>query len=128
MATKAQVRNKALKKIKALEEGETPTNEVIADVEAVYDEIYAYLATDNAVTWDGDEDIPAEAVRPMVSILAAEIADQFLGDSQEARYQRLQVEAYGVGGREKGNGGAKLELQTIAQNDYISKPTPAEYF
>lgn len=128
MATKAQVRNKALKKLKALEEGEAPTNEVIADVEAAYDELYAFLATKNAVTWDSDEDIPDEAVRPIVSILSAEMADDFLGDSQEGRYQRLQIEAYGPGGKEKGNSGALMTLIALAQNDHVSTTIEAEYF
>lgn len=126
MATKAEVRNKALRKIGVLEAGKTADTDDATDVDATYDEIYAYLAQDKAVTWDSDEEVPNNAVRPMVAILAAEIADDF--QVPEPKYQRLQVEAYGVGGREKGNGGAKFELQALAQHTYVPKSTTAEYF
>ena len=126
MATLAQVRNKALKKLRVLEEGETPTNEVAADADDVYNELHAYLASERVVIWDADEEVPAKAVRAMVTILAAELADDFGVD--EMRYQRLQVEAYGVGGKEKGSGGAKATLLALAKHDRVPQPTPAEYY
>ena len=124
MATKAQVRNKALKKLQVLEEGESPTNEVISDVEEVYDELHRYLLNRGAVFWDSDEEIPDECVRPMVVMLAAEMADDF--GVNEQRYQRLQVEAYGIGGKENGSGGAFQSLMRMAHT-YVYKPTVAEY-
>ena len=124
MATKAQLRNKALKKLQVLEEGESPTNEVISDVEAAYDELHRYLLNRGAIFWDSDESIPDECVRPMVAILAAEMADDF--GIQEPRYTRLQMEAWGMGGKEKGSGGAFMSLMSMAHT-YVYKPTVAEY-
>lgn len=127
MATKAQIRNKALKKLRVLEEGESPTNEVIADVEAVYDQLYAFLTTKHAVTWDSDEEVPNEAVRPVVTLLAAEMADDFGVD--ENRYARLQIEAYGsLEGKEKSNGGALATLIALTQIEYVPVIVEADYF
>ena len=116
MATKAEVRNKALKKLRVIAEGETPSSEIITDVEAAYDELHADLCTKDAITWDIDEDVPDEAVRSMVTVLASEVADDFAVD--ETRYQRLKFEA----------GQALNKLIYIASSDYISNETPAEYF
>ena len=116
MPTKAEIRNKTLKRLRVLEEGETPTNEVIADVEEAYDELHAYLETKNATTWDSDEDIPDDATRSVVAMLAASLADEFIVDEQ--RYQRLQMEA----------GGALTRLIILAANDYIYCETEAEYY
>ena len=116
MATKAQVRNKALKKVRALEEGESPTNEVIADVEGVMVELHAFLQDKNAVTWDSDENIPTAAVRPFVSIIAAETADDFGVD--EMRDQRLQKE------REI----SMKRLINLASPDYVYTEIEADYY
>ena len=115
MATIAQLRNRALKKLRVLEEGETPTNEVIADVLAAYTSLHDRLSKDGAITWDFDEDIPSEAERPMVAILAAEMADDFGVD--EMRYQRLLAEST----RARGD-------LYMTQNNYISTETEAEYY
>jgi len=116
MATKAQVRNKALKKLRALEEGETPSNETIADVEGAYDELHAYLFEKNAVYWDSDEDIPTDAVKHVVAMIAANMADDFNVD--EIRYQRLQVEG----------SNALDSLIELATPEHISRPITAEFF
>lgn len=127
MATKAEVRNKALRKLRVLEEGGTPSSEAITDVEEAFDEIYAYLARKNAVSWDSDENVPDEAVRPFVTILAAEMADDF--GAEESRYRRLQTEAYGPDGdKENINGGAVATLIYLASNNYVPRPTAAEYY
>ncbi len=127
MATIHELRDKSLKKLRVLEEGETPTNEVIADVEAAYEEIHAYLSTQSAIGWDSDEDIPDEAVRPMVTVLAAEMADDF--GVEEPRYQRLQMQAYGPDG-DKNNitGGALATLIGLASGSYITTTIEADYF
>ncbi len=124
MATKAQVRNKALKKLRVLEEGETPTNEVISDVEGAYNELYAFLSNHKATTWDSDEEIPNEAVRHVVTLLAFTMADDFGID--EVRYQRLKVEAYGF--YDKDTNGAFSRLVELAANDYVSVETEADYY
>lgn len=116
MATKAEVRNKALKKLRVIAEGETPSTEIITDVEATYDELHADLCAKDAITWDIDEDVPDESVRSMVAILASEMADDFAVD--EGRYQRLKLEA----------SLALNKLIYIASADYVSIETESEYF
>ena len=116
MATKSALRNKVLKKLRVIAEGETPSSEIITDVEATYDELHADLSTKKAITWDIDEDIPDEAVRSMVSIIAAEIADDFAVD--EARYQRLKFESEQ----------ALRKLMFLASSTYIANETKSNYF
>lgn len=124
MATAAEVRNKALRKVRVLEENDTPTTEMASDVDETYLELHAKLFEDNAVYWDSDEEVPTEAVLPIVKLLAAEIADEYGVD--EARYQRLQIEAYGIAGTF--NTGAYGTLIDLANNNYVSTVTTAEYY
>ena len=101
MATQAQIRTKALEKLKVFSPGvELPVSDSNI-VDEAYDNLYATLLEEGAVWWGSGDDVPAEAVLPIVSILAAEVADNFLGNAQEGRYQRLQIEAYGPDQGEK---------------------------
>ena len=55
MATKADLRNRALKKIGALSIGQTTSAEDAADVETVIDNLLEWLVVKNASTWGNDE-------------------------------------------------------------------------
>ena len=126
MATKAEIRNRALRKLGVLEAGGTPTADEITDVEEAYDALYGYLESKDAVTWDSDESVPVEAETPMVRLLMAEIADEF--GQEEGRYQRIIIEAYGPGGKHGIAGGALADLIEMAQGGYVSTVTEAEYY
>lgn len=124
MATKAEVRNKALRKIRVIESGQTPETDAATDVDATYDELHAYLSKENAAYWDLDEDIPDEAVPFVVVILASMIADEFA--VEEMRSQRLHIRAFGLEGAP--DNGALGQLIELASNQYVSMPIEAEYF
>ena len=116
MATKAEVREKVLRKLRVLAEGESPSAQVQTDTDAAIDEMHAFLAAKNAITWDADEDIPTAAVRPFVSVVASELADEFEVD--EMRYNRVRGEA----------SGAIRELIKLATPTYIPQSIVADYY
>ena len=123
MPTKAQIRNKALKRVRALEPGDTPSSDDITDVEEAYDELYKFLVSKKAVTWDSDEDIPEEATYHVVTMLAANIADEYA--VPENTYQRLKAEAYGI---ENVSLGSLGELIDLAKPDRVPDITEGIYF
>jgi len=45
MATKTQVRNRALRRLRVIEAGGTPSADEITDTELAYDELHAFLVT-----------------------------------------------------------------------------------
>ena len=122
MATKTEVRNRVAVKLGIIESGGTPSADEITDIEAAYDELYAWLSTKDAVTWDDDEDIPNEAVYHFINLLAANLGDQF---TTEGEYQRMKVDAYGIPGATLGSFG---ELIDLAKQDYVSSPVEATYY
>lgn len=119
MATKAQVRNRVLRKLKRLPLGGSPNANDAGIVEDAYDDVYAFLAEKNAVTWSSSDDIPSEAVRQIVKIVTYEVADDFLSKNDEARVQRYRVDAYGAD-PDNPNGGAFADLVALAAVDYTS--------
>jgi len=122
MATKTQIRNRALRRFRVIEAGGTPTSDEITDTELAFDEVHAFLVTKQAVTWDSDEDVPAEAANHFTTILCAWIADEYVSESQ---YQRLQAEAFGV---ENVSQGALGQLIDLARSDYVPITTEATYY
>ena len=122
-ATKAQIATKVLQKLRILPAGKSATADDSTLIQNAYDEMYQYLLERNAVTWGSTDSIPTEAVRPIVKLMAYEIADDFLSNSDEGRIQRLMIEAWG-----NGSGGAFGELVRLAKNSYEPTTTEADYF
>lgn len=124
MATKAQLRDKVLRKLKVLAAGQSAPPDDATIVEDAYDELHAQLTEDNVITWGSTDDIPDEAVRSMVKLVSFEVADTFLGARDEARYNRIRAEAYGL----DGNSGAFGVLRSLAAIDYVPTQTEATYY
>ncbi len=124
MATKAQIRNKVLRKLKVLHANQSAPPDDATIVEDIYDEVYAYLSERNAVTWGSSDDIPAEAVQFVVRIVAYESADEYLSLMDESRYQRLKFEAYGSDDMS----GAFGELVRLSAVDYVPLESEADYY
>ena len=124
MPTKAEIRNRALRKVRVIGSGGTPSTDEITDTEDAYDQLHAFLETKDAVTWDSDEDIPDEAAYYVAVMLAANIADEHV---DEARYQRIQREAYGHP-QDPSDTGALGQLVDLANSDYVPTVVTAEYF
>jgi hypothetical protein len=124
VATKAQIRDKVLRKLKILRFGQAAFVEDATIVEDAYDELHAQLSEDNVITWGSTDDIPDEAVASIVKIVAYEVGDVFLGATEEVRYNRLRAEAYGL----DGNSGAFGVLKSLASIDYVPTQTEATYY
>lgn len=77
MADEADVINKALIRLKAIGRGQTASSTDIADMQAAYDEVYAYLDSRNLTTWEDDEDVPDEYVFWVVALMCKARLDEY---------------------------------------------------
>lgn len=123
MPSKAVIRNRTLRKLRALEPGETPDTDTVTDVEQGYDELYDFLVSKKAVTWDSDDDIPNDAAEFVVKMLAYHLADDF--SVPEAKVQRMRIEAYGIPNADLG---ALGELIDLAKPDYVEDIHEGVYY
>lgn len=117
MATKADLRNRVLRRLKRLASGQTAPAELSTPVEEVLDELFAELRAENVVYWGSDiDDIPDEAVRPFVGHSASELAQEFALTPQ----RRLELQTTGPGflGR----------LRALARPSLSVDPVEIEFF
>ncbi len=124
MPTSAAIRNAALRKLRVIGEGETPSTDLQTDTDAAYTQLHAFLETKRATVWDSDEDIPDEAAHATTIMLAYYVGDEHV---DEARYQRLKVEAMG-NPLDPADRGALGELIDLAQSDYVPTRVRTEYY
>ena len=123
MATKQDIRNQVLRRLKVLPAGQTADSEDASIVETAYDNLHALLTEREVINWGASDDIPSEAVLPIVSLVADAVADEFLTKNDEQRRIRLRLEAYG----QTGNAGAFSDLQRLIAVPYVSTPVEADY-
>ena len=76
--TKAEIAEKGLQKLGVLESGETVDSADQTIVEDVYDSTYKILAAQDLVSWGSGDDIPTEAVNPIVFIVAENCLTEFI--------------------------------------------------
>jgi len=96
MATKTEIATKVLQKLTVLEADETPSTEDLTLVESKYDSVYPLLKSEDLVNWGSGEDIPTQAVIPVVGLVARECIEEFTVLQQimqslminEGRYKR----------------------------------------
>lgn len=86
--TKAQIRNRALRKIGKLAIGQTAEAELASDMEDAYDQVYARLKSRGLITFLSSS-VPDEFVEDMVAITAFERAEGIPGE----RYARIRDDA-----------------------------------
>lgn len=123
MATAAEIRNKALKKLGILATGQTAQAEVANDLDDAYTETYAMLNALTLTTWDSDEDVPDEFVKPVVALVADSRKDEY--SIPNDRYQRIDLDANGDGTSK--HPGAIADIKTM-QASNVYKTPEAEYF
>jgi hypothetical protein len=70
MATAAEIRDKAARKLGILGVGNTLRAEHQADLDEAYLDVYNMLAADDLTPWDFDEEVPDDLVEPVVSLVA----------------------------------------------------------
>jgi len=87
--TKAECRNRALRKLGKLAIGQTAESQLAADMDDAYDQTYARLAEMGLVTWGPADSVPDEFVEDVVSIMAFERSEGI----PDGRYARLRDDA-----------------------------------
>lgn len=110
-ATKTQLAVKVLQKLRVLPTGQAAVTDDTSVIETAYDELYQLYRDDGLITWGSADDIPDEAVRPMVVVLASDMADEF--NVPEARVQRLLAQRVE----------AVKQLKSLSQVVYTSTDT-----
>lgn len=120
MLSKATLRNRVLSRLSEYGAGETPSGDDATLVEAAYDRWYYQLARKNAVSWPNTgntvEEIPEWAEADLITIIAAEVADDYgIDEGQTQRLLAMRPEAI-------------RNLKGLAANDYVPDATPASYY
>lgn len=116
MATTAEIRNKALKRLGVLGRGQTARSEDADDLDSAYQELHAELEAEGMTPWGANTaDIPAQYVNSIVSLLAFSRINEYSVPTE--RFQRITLTA--AGARRK-----IRSLQQIPQQG----PTPIENF
>jgi hypothetical protein len=91
MATKEQIKWRALNKLGVIANGQTMTAAQDADMEAAYLETYGRLADIDAVGWDADEDVPDSVANEVAVLVAMQRVDNYSISNE--RLQRLASQA-----------------------------------
>lgn len=89
MATKSEVRNRALQALGVIAIGATPQAQDATRVDAGFDEIYADIKNEGLAIWASTAAMPNEIVPHMVALVAWNCVDDY--GVSPARYQRLQI-------------------------------------
>lgn len=87
MATAAQIRDKAARKLGLYGTGQTLRAAHAADLDEAYAEIYAELELIDLVTWAFDEDVPDALTRVVVDLVAGSRVNEYSVPAE--KYQRL---------------------------------------
>ena len=123
MATAAQIRNKAAKKLGVFGTGQTLRGAIAADLDDAYTEVYGMLAKKRLTTWDSDEPIPDEFVSPVVALVADARKNEY--GIPDGKYLRISLDAKGDGTPR--NPGAIATIKEMQASNVHKTPT-AEYF
>ena len=86
--TKAQIRNRVLRKLGKLAHGQNAESAIAEDIEDAYDQVYAKLKKRGMATWLSAS-VPDEFVEDVVAITAFERAEGISGE----RYARVAGDA-----------------------------------
>lgn len=123
MATAAQIRDKAAKKLGLFGTGQTLRGAISADLDDAYTEVYGMLSKKKLTTWDSDEPIPDEFVFPVVALVADARKNEYA--IPDRKYLRIMLDARGDGTPR--NIGAIATIKVMQATNVYKTPT-AEYF
>lgn len=121
--TKAEIRDKALKKLGVFGTGTTASSGKAADLDQAYLEVYEQLLRRRLVTWDTDEEIPNEYVHSVVALVADARKDEYRIPND--LFQRITLDARGD--NTVINPGALANIRTVQASNVYKTPT-ADYF
>ncbi len=115
MASAAEIRNKAAKRMGLFGTGQTLQSAISADLTAAYAEVYAQLSAKELVVWDIDEDVPAEFVDDVVTLVAYSRLDEYSVPLE--KYKRIVSKVPGA-----------IPNIRALQASNVYKTPPAQYF
>lgn len=95
MASAAEIRNKAAKKLGLYGTGQVLRSAISADFDTAYSEIYAELKAKNIAPFVST-DVPEHLVWPVVALVAASRANEY--SVPEPKYSRVMADAIGAEG------------------------------
>lgn len=116
MATKAEIRDKAARKLGIKAIGQTLENPVSSDLDDAYTEVYAMLRGEDLVTWHSTAEVPDNLVWPVVALVAFSRVDEY--NISGERYQRITAAA----------GAAEATIRRAIQDDYFTDESEAVYY
>lgn len=114
--TKSQIGLLALQAMHVVEGDATPDANDTSVIEAAYDQVFARLRTRHLVSWGSTGSVPDEAVNPVVALTAQSRLTYFNPPADVINLINLMAST------------AFEDLTEVLQPDYVSQPTPAEYF
>jgi hypothetical protein len=123
MATAAEIREKALKKLGIKAIGNATQSEIQADLDEAYTEVYAMIDTLDLATWDIDDEVPDEFVQAVKDWVAYLRVDEY--SIPNDRYQRIVRDAMGDG--TPNFPGSEARIKKMQASNVYKQPT-AEYF
>lgn len=91
MATSAEIRNKAAKKLGLYGTGQTLRSAIATDIDAAYTEVYGRLQSLQLTTWGAAQEVPASLVEPVVALVANARVNEYSVPLE--RYQRIKADA-----------------------------------
>ena len=123
MASAADIRERAVKKLGLRSLSQTTRSEIATDIDQAYTEVYAMLSVKSLTPWDFDEAVPDEFAKPVVDLVADARKDEYSIPGE--RYLRITLDARGDG--------TEINRSAIAvikdmQASNVYKTPPADYF
>lgn len=115
MATKAEIATKVLQKLTVIAADQTAATNDSTLVQEKYDSLYQLLKADDLVSWGSTQDIPTEAVIPVVGLVARECLEEFTVPPNVATTIMLDEDRY------------RGQLKTLEYNYYVPIEEPV-YF
>jgi hypothetical protein len=96
MATKEQIKWRALNKLGVIANSQTLTAAQDADMDAAYLEVYNRLLDTDAITWDIDEEVPDSVANDVTLLVAMQRTENYSISDQ--RLQRIAAQAVNADG------------------------------
>ena len=110
MATKAEIRDRVLKKLGVLASGQTANAVDVTNVETAYDELHAELTELGLAVWALTAECPDKLSQPMIDMLAFRVCDTY--SVPDNRYARLQASATKAEGM----------MHAMTKGEFVYKP------
>lgn len=110
MATAAEIRDRALRRLGVLAFGQTASPEAADAAETAFSEYYASLAQIGLAVWAFSGDVPDILAEPVINGLCQRLLNDFSVSNE--RYQRIMADA----------SQSEAQIRRMIGNEYVYKP------